>query len=77
MAAKLRDLRIAAPDEVGYELTDTTGEVIAAMELAWTALKIGFVTSDQLGDKEKLEARGWKVLTASEEIDVALFGGEN
>lgn len=77
MATKLYNLGIAAPDEVGYELTDTSGEVLATIELAWTEIKIGFITEDQAQDKEKLEASGWKVFTVSDEIDVTLFGGEN
>jgi DEAD/DEAH box helicase domain-containing protein len=77
MAMKLRNLGIAIPDEVGYELIDTSGEVIATIELAWTIQKIGFLTEEQYEDKEKLESIGWKVFTVSEEIDVALFKGVN
>ncbi len=77
MATKLHDLGIAAPDEVGYDLIDTSGEVIATIELAWTAQKVGFLTEEQSEDKGKLEAIGWKILTDFDEIDVKLFGGEN
>ncbi len=77
MASQLRDLGIAAPDEVGYELIDASEEVIATIELAWTVQKVGFVTEEQFEDKEKLEAIGWKIFTASDGIDLKLFGGEN
>lgn len=77
MATKLRDLGIAAPDEIGYELINSSGEVIATIELAWTMQKIGFITDEQSEDKEKLDAIGWKVFTVSDEIDVTIFGGDN
>lgn len=77
MAIKMRDLGVVAPDEVGYELVDTSGEVIATIELAWTMRKVGFITKEQYEDKEKLDEIGWKVFTVSDEIDITLFGGEN
>ncbi len=77
MATKLQESGIDAPDEVGYELTDISGEVLATIELAWTEKKIGFITEVQAEDKEKLEANGWKVFSASDEVDVTFFGGEN
>ena len=76
VAAKLHDLGIPAPDEVGYEITDATGEVIATIELAWTVQKVGFLTAEQSKDKEKLDANGWNLINAFDEIDITLFGGK-
>ena len=47
------------------------------MEIAWPDQKLGFLTVEQLEDKEKLEKCGWKIvdlLSLSEAVD--LFGGE-
>lgn len=76
IATKLHNLGIPAPDEVGYEITDATGEVIATIELAWTVQKVGFMTVEQSQDKEKLDVNGWKMINASDEIDITLFGGK-
>ena len=70
----LEDKGIAMP-EVGYELIDDSGEVIADIELAWTKLKIGFMTEEQLADREKAENAGWKIFISTEEIDT-IFGGQ-
>lgn len=76
IASKLSELGVPAPDEVGYEIADTSGEVIATIELAWTAQKIGFLTEEQSMDKEKINAIGWIVFTSFDEIDVKIFRGE-
>ena len=60
---------IPAPEEAGYELADTSGEVIAEIELAWIEKKIGFMTEEQAADIEKAKASGWKIFTVSDEID--------
>lgn len=60
---------IPAPEEAGYELADTSGGVIAEIELAWIEKKIGFMTEDQAADIEKAKASGWKIFTVSDEID--------
>jgi DEAD/DEAH box helicase domain-containing protein len=77
MATKLQEMGVSAPNEVGLEIIDNKGEVIATIEFAWTTQKIGFLTDEQYKDKEKLEANGWKVLNASDVIEIELFGGEN
>lgn len=77
MAAKLRALGISAPDEAGYELVNDSGEVLATIELAYTDKLIGFMTEEQAIDIDTAKAKGWKIFTASDEIDVTLFGGEN
>ena len=77
MAVKLREMGVSAPEEAGYELADDSGEVLATIELAWTGKQIGFMTEEQVVDKEKAEVRGWKIFTASDEIDATLLGGDN
>ena len=47
------------------------------MEIAWPDQKLGFLTVEQLDDKEKLEKNGWKIvdmLSLSEAVET--FGGE-
>ena len=73
---KLNDMGVPTPDEVGFELTDTSGEVIATIELAWTSMKVGFLTDEQYKDEEKLTAYGWRIFVATDEIDITIFGGE-
>ena len=55
---------IPAPskDYVGYEVEGDDGEVVASLELAWPDKKIGFLTDNQLEDKEKLEQNGWQIV---------------
>ena len=73
VADALEEKGIVVP-EVGYELVDDSGEVIADIELAWIDLKIGFMTEEQLADREKAENAGWKIFINTEDIDT-IFGG--
>ena len=54
---------IPAPSEdcIGYEVEGIDGEVIATVEIAWPDQKLGFLTVDQLEDRDKLEAEGWTI----------------
>lgn len=64
-------------DHIGYEVEGDDGEVIATVEIAWPDQKLGFLTVEQLDDKEKLEKCGWKIvdmLSLSEAVQI--FGGE-
>ncbi|MCR5833161.1 MAG: DEAD/DEAH box helicase [Selenomonadaceae bacterium] len=69
---------IPAPDEddIGYELLGGNGGIIATVLIAWVKLKIGYVTSNQTDDEEKLKAAGWRIINL-ENIDELknLFGG--
>ena len=74
------DAGIPAPQEedIGFEVEGTSGEVISTVEIAWPDQKIGFLTVEQLDDKEKLEKDGWKIidmLSLSEAVEI--FGGES
>lgn len=73
------DAGIPAPqeDNIGFEVEGDDGEVIATVEIAWPEKKLGFLTVEQLDDKEKLEKEGWKIvdmLSLSEAVE--RFGGE-
>lgn len=49
------------------------------MEIAWPDKHVGFMTADQVEDKEKLQDMGWKILNILDaaDIDIAgLFGGD-
>lgn len=75
----VKSLGITAPtaDDIGYELTGDDGEVVATIEIAWSEKKIGFMTTEQLEDKDTVEALGWKIVNAIDVVDsTALFGGD-
>ena len=75
------EIGIPAPDadDIGYEIETEQGEVIATMAMAWPGRKIGFMTEDQIDDKEAVEALGWRILTADDmgnSDTVKFFGGD-
>ena len=72
LADKLREHGISTPDEIGYEMTDQYGEVVAEIELAWINKKIGFMTDDKIDHRRKAEEKGWKILDTADEIISAL-----
>lgn len=76
-----KDAKIPAPTEegIGYEVEGDDGEVIATVEIAWPDRKIGYLTTNQLEDKEKLEYLGWKILSITDLADEVDFfeGGDN
>ena len=51
---------------IGYEVEGNDGEVVATVEIAWPDRKIGYLTADQLEDKEALESAGWKILSITD-----------
>ena len=63
-ALQAKDAGIPAPgeDNIGYEVEGDDGEVIATVEIAWTEKKVGYMTADQLVDKEMMESMGWHIL---------------
>lgn len=64
-------------DNIGYELEGTNGEVIATIEIAWPDKKLGFMTAEQMEDREQAEALGWTVLSVTDAAGIAeYFGGE-
>ncbi len=75
IANELEGRGLTAPDTAGYELgaEGDSGEVIAEIELAWTDLKIGYMTESQQTERQKAENAGWKIFTSKDEID-SVFG---
>lgn len=76
-----KDAKIPSPTEegIGYEVEGNDGEVVATVEIAWPDRKIGYLTADQLEDKEALESAGWKILSITDLAGaITLFeGGES
>ena len=71
---------IPAPseDDIGYEIEGPDGEVIATVEIAWPQQKIGFMTVEQIEEKDQLEQAGWKIVDLINLSDaVQIFGGED
>lgn len=69
IAETLENKGVKAPDEAGYELAESNGEVVAEMELVWLGRKIAYMTEEQEENRGKAEASGWKIFTSEEEID--------
>ena len=64
-------------DDIGLEVEGDNGEVIATVEIAWPDHKIGFMTKEQLKDKEMLEQKGWRFLDTFNVAEAkSWFGGE-
>lgn len=78
--AKAANIPAPLEEHIGYEVEGADGEVIAAVEIAWPEKMLGFMTEDQLEDKEKLAAVGWKIFSVLDAADseiFRMFGGEN
>lgn len=76
-AAGAHGIPVPDEDNIGYEVEGDGGEVIATVEIAWPQRKIGFMTTEQLPDRECLERQGWKIITLLDMDSAAdLFGGE-
>jgi DEAD/DEAH box helicase domain-containing protein len=48
--------------EAGYELEGASGEIMASAEFGWEALKIAFLTDDEVEYQEKFVALGWRAI---------------
>ncbi|TBV05087.1 DEAD/DEAH box helicase [Phytopseudomonas dryadis] len=53
--------------EVGFELIDERGRVLAEAELAWVSLKIAVLLTDYQADASRFEAEGWTIHIATED----------
>ena len=51
--------------EVGYELLDDKGRIVAESEMAWPALRVTILLSET-GDPSKFEAAGWTCFVVTE-----------
>ena len=77
-AKKLKSIGAPVPsiDDIGIDVTDKNGQVIGTIEIAWPDLKVGYLIDEQLADKEKLVAEGWKIFSTNDELDSLIFGGK-
>jgi len=53
--------------EVGFELIDGHGRVLAEAELAWVSRKIAVLLTDYQADASRFEAEGWTIHIATED----------
>ena len=61
--------------EVGYELTNDSGEVIAEVELAWPERKVAIVLPEQIDHGNVFEKNGWDVYPVKNiDFDLSLLG---
>lgn len=56
--------------EVGFELIDGRGRVLAEAELAWVSLKIAVLLADDQADASCFEAEGWSIYIATKDAPV-------
>ena len=65
----LRQLAIlgVTPPEIGHELADERGVVIAESEMAWTKKHVVLLTHDQSDMADAWTAGGWTALVLNEE----------
>ncbi|MDO5576785.1 MAG: hypothetical protein Q4F84_06870, partial [Fibrobacter sp.] len=69
-AVKGVGIPVPGEDHIGFEVEGSDGEVVATVEIAWPDQKIGFMTEEQISDKEKIENMGWKIITLLDVADI-------
>lgn len=74
-AARAKGISAPEEDGIGYEIAGEDGEVIASVEIAWPAVKVGFMTEEQKADREMAEAAGWRIISLKDipDLDAAEF----
>ena len=60
-----------APPEVGFELTNSSGQVVAEAELAWEARQVAVLLPDQ--DQTPFDEAGWRTLQADDPALASAF----
>ena len=65
-AAGLIEQGMRAPDDVGYELTDDTGEIICDVEFIWFEEKRVLLRKDQKDNENYLMDHGYEVIKGGE-----------
>ena len=53
--------------EVGFELTDGKGQVLAEAELAWPTPRVAVLHGEQAEEAGAFEGAGWRVFSAGED----------
>lgn len=72
VAHALKENGVEIPAEIGFELVDDTGAVIAEIEMAWTSKKVGYMTAEQMENRRKAENAGWKICDNADQIKMAM-----
>jgi len=57
------------PPEAGYELEGAEGEVVGSAELAWEALKLAFLTDEELDYQQLFTNAGWNTFSINNVLD--------
>ena len=65
--ALLRDAGLPAPDQVGFELAASSGEVLAEAELVWESAQVVVLAEHQSEQRAAWENEGWQVILANQE----------
>lgn len=73
-AKLLREAELPVP-EIGYELQDDNGGVIAVLELAWIDQKLCYITEDQSEFADTIEGLGWTITDDVNVVKERLSGG--
>jgi len=76
-AERLMSIGVPVPSTVGYELSDSSGLVIAECELAWEKKKIALLLKNQICFVDKFKNNGWTVITPDDSFTVDFFQGGN
>lgn len=75
-ARKLSKMAVPTPDEVGCDITSTSGEVLAMAEFVWTRARIAYLSPSLKEYKPTLESLGWHLIDEETDITEIEFGGE-
>lgn len=74
-AHKIMAINVVAPSAVGFELTNSTGAIIAECEMAWESEKVALLLTSQLDSIDLFKSSGWKVLTTDDTYSPDMFKG--
>jgi DEAD/DEAH box helicase domain-containing protein len=77
LAQKLKSMNIKVPSTIGYELINSSGEVIAECEMAWETEKVAALLDEQIDSMEIFEDDGWIVFTINDDVPIEIKGGIN
>lgn len=70
---RLKEIDAPVPEYGGYEVGGTLNEVIGQIDLAWPSIKVGILKSDNLNQKDTLEALGWRLYSEKNPINSDAF----
>ena len=74
------DIPVVNEENIGYEVISNNGAVLGTIEIAWPEKQLGFMTEEQLEDRNSVEKLGWKIFSSADvkSLDIKkVFGGDN